>query len=82
MSRQSELSSYIARLQRRLQVAATLRGAAILAGTALVATLALVALLNRYAFPQHAVGLARGLRRSCTCMARVAVDPRARCAAG
>ncbi|HEY1963541.1 MAG TPA: hypothetical protein VGG59_01355, partial [Acidobacteriaceae bacterium] len=59
MSRQNELNSYIARLQRRLQLGAWLRGAAIFAGTALVVTVALVLLLNHYAFPTHGVVEAR-----------------------
>lgn len=59
MSRQAELSSYIARLQARLRVAATLRGAAILAGTAVAVTILLVVLLNRFAFPEQAVAQAR-----------------------
>jgi hypothetical protein len=59
MSRQNELNSYIARLQRRLQLGAWLRGAAIFAGTALVVTVALVLLLNHYAFPTHGVAGAR-----------------------
>lgn len=59
MSRQDELNSYIARLQRRLQVGAWLRGLAILFGTALLVTVALVLLLNHYAFPVAGVRGAR-----------------------
>ena len=59
MSRQGELNSYIARLQRRLQVRAFVRGAAILFGTALAVTVALVFLLNRLAFPASGVSSAR-----------------------
>ena len=59
MSRQNELNSYIARLQRRLQLGTWLRGAAIFTGTALIVTVALVLLLNHYAFPAHGVTGAR-----------------------
>ncbi|HEX4577316.1 MAG TPA: hypothetical protein VH117_08190 [Edaphobacter sp.] len=59
MSRQNELNSYIAGLQRRLRLGAWLRGAAIFIGTALVVTVALVLLLNHYAFPTHGVAGAR-----------------------
>ncbi len=59
MSKQNELNSYIARLQRRLRLGAWLRGAAIFTGTALVVTVALVLLLNHYAFPTHGVAGAR-----------------------
>jgi hypothetical protein len=59
MSRQHELNSYIARLQRRLQLGAWLRGAAIFTGTALIVTIALVLLLNHFAFPAHGVAGAR-----------------------
>jgi hypothetical protein len=59
MSYHSELSSYIAKLQKRLRLGAWLRGAAIFAGTALVVTVLLVLLLNRFAFPAHGVAAAR-----------------------
>src|ERR1700747_282252 len=59
MSYHSELSSYIAKLQKRVRLGAWLRGAAIFAGTALVVTVLLVLLLNRFAFPAHAVTAAR-----------------------
>ncbi len=59
MSKQNELNSYIARLQRRLRLGAWLRGAAIFTGTALIVTVALVLLLNHYAFPTHGVAGAR-----------------------
>src|SRR5580704_2436791 len=59
MSRQNELNSYIAQLQRRLRLGAWLHGAAIFIGTALIVTLALVLLLNHYAFPTHGVAGAR-----------------------
>jgi hypothetical protein len=59
MSYDSELSSYIATLQKRLRLGAWLRGAAIFAGTALMVTVLLVLLLNRFAFPAHAVTAAR-----------------------
>ena len=59
MSNHSELSSYIAKLQKRLRLGAWLRGAAIFAGTALVVTVLLVLLLNRFAFPAHGVTAAR-----------------------
>lgn len=55
MSRQQELNSYIARLQRRLRLGAWLRGAAIFTGTALIVTIALVMLLNHFAFPAHGI---------------------------
>jgi hypothetical protein len=59
MSYQSELSSYIAKLQKRMRLSAWLRGAALFAGTALIVTVLLVLLLNRFAFPAHAVTAAR-----------------------
>lgn len=59
MSRRDELNSYIARLQRRLQLGAWLSGAAIFIGTALVVTFGLVLLLNHYAFPANGVRGAR-----------------------
>jgi hypothetical protein len=59
MSYHNELSSYIAKLQKRLRLGAWLRGAAIFAGTALIVTVLLVLLLNRMAFPAHAVTAAR-----------------------
>jgi len=59
MSYHSELSSYIAKLQKRLRLGAWLRGAAIFAGAALIVTVLLVLLLNRFAFPAHAVTAAR-----------------------
>jgi hypothetical protein len=59
MSNHSELSSYIAKLQKRLRLGAWLRGAAIFAGTALIVTVLLVLLLNRFAFPAHGVTAAR-----------------------
>jgi len=59
MSSQGELNSYIARLQRRLRLQASLRGVAILFGTALAITIALVFVLNRYAFPARGVSGAR-----------------------
>jgi hypothetical protein len=59
MSNRSQLSSYIAQLQRRLRLEAWFRGAAIFTGTALIVTIALVLLLNRLAFPAHGVAGAR-----------------------
>ena len=59
MSNHSELSSYIAKLQKRLRLGAWLRGAAIFAGTALIVTVLLVLLLNRFAFPAHGVTAGR-----------------------
>jgi hypothetical protein len=59
MSKQSELNSYIVRVQERLRLGAWLRGAAIFAGTALVVTVGLVLLLNRFAFPEHGITGAR-----------------------
>src|SRR6185312_8892945 len=59
MSNSSELNSYIERVRQRFRLGTALRGAAIFAGTALVVTLALVWLLNRFAFPVHAVTGAR-----------------------
>jgi hypothetical protein len=59
MSRQNELNSYIAKLQRRLRLGTWLRGAAIFIGTALIVTIVLVLLLNHYAFPIHGVAGAR-----------------------
>ena len=65
MSHHSELHAYIAQLQRRLRVAATVRGSALLAVTALSGTLLLALLLNRYAFPSHAVTQARWVLMTC-----------------
>ncbi len=59
MSKQSELNSYIAAVQKRLRLGAWMRGAAIFTGTALVVTIALVLLLNRLAFPARGVTGAR-----------------------
>ena len=59
MSKSSELNSYIARLQHRLQLGAWLRGAAIFTVTALGVTLALVLILNHLAFPARGVTAAR-----------------------
>ena len=59
MSRQNELNSYIAKLQRRLRLGTWLRGAAIFVVTALLVTIVLVLLLNHYAFPMHGVAGAR-----------------------
>jgi hypothetical protein len=62
MSRQSELNSYIERIQQRLKLGAWMRGAAIFTGTALVVTVALVLLLNNLAFPaQGVIGARLGL---------------------
>jgi hypothetical protein len=55
MSKQSELNSYIARLQQRLRRGAWLRGAAVFTGTALGVTIALVLMLNHFAFPANGV---------------------------
>ena len=55
MSRQSELNSYIGRIQQRLKLGAWMRGTAIFTGTALVVTVVLVLLLNKLAFPAHGV---------------------------
>jgi hypothetical protein len=59
MSKQSELNSYVVRIQQRLRLGAWVRGAAIFTGTALVTTVALVLLLNRFAFPAPGVTGAR-----------------------
>jgi hypothetical protein len=59
MSKQSELNSYLSRLQQRLRLGVSLRGVAMFTGTALIATVALVLILNRYAFPAHGVTGAR-----------------------
>jgi len=59
MSRRDELNSYIAKLQRRLQLGIGLRGAAIFVGTALLVTITLVLFLNHYAFPSNGVRGAR-----------------------
>jgi hypothetical protein len=59
MSRQSELNSYIAGLQRRLRLGAWMRGAAIFTSTALAGTILLVLALNHFAFPAGAVVGAR-----------------------
>ncbi len=59
MSRQSELNSYIVRIQQRLKLGAWMRGVAIFTGTALAVTIALVLLLNKLAFPSDGVTGAR-----------------------
>ncbi len=59
MSRQSELNSYIERIQQRLKLGAWMRGTAIFTGTALVVTVVLVLLLNKLAFPANGVTGAR-----------------------
>ena len=59
MSHSSELNSYITQVQQRLRIGAWLRGTAVFTGTALLATFALVLLLNRLAFPAHAVTFGR-----------------------
>lgn len=59
MSYSNELNSYIANLRQRLRLGAWIRGAAIFTGTALAVTLALVLVLNRFAFPEHGVTVAR-----------------------
>ena len=59
MSNSSELNSYIAKLRQRLRLGAWMRGAAIFTGTALIVTLALVLVLNRLAFPEQSVTVAR-----------------------
>ena len=59
MSRQSELNSYIERIQQRLKLGAWMRGTAIFTGTALVVTVVLVLLLNKLAFPTNGVTGAR-----------------------
>jgi hypothetical protein len=59
MSNQIELNSYIAQLRRRLRLDAWLRGAAIFTGTALVVTVVLVVVLNRLAFPDRGLLVAR-----------------------
>ena len=59
MNNRSELTLYIAQLQRRLRLGVWLRGAAIFTATALTVTVALVLLLNRFAFPAHGVTAAR-----------------------
>jgi hypothetical protein len=59
MSRRTQLDLYIGRIQRRLRLAAGVRGAAIVAGAALGTTVGLVLILNRYAFPERGVGPAR-----------------------
>jgi hypothetical protein len=59
MSRRDELNEYIARVQSRLRLDATVRGAAIVAAVALVATLALTLILNKYAFAEGGVAPAR-----------------------
>jgi hypothetical protein len=60
MTNSSQLSSYIVRLQQRLRLGTWLRGAAIFLGSALAVTVVLVLVLNRFAFPEHGVSLARG----------------------
>ena len=59
MSKQSELNSYIARVQQRLRLGVWLRGAAIFTGTALLVTLVLVFTLNHFAFPLCGLAPAR-----------------------
>jgi hypothetical protein len=59
MSARNELSSYVNRVERRLRLAAILRGAAILASAALITTLVLVLITNALAFSRWSVGTAR-----------------------
>jgi hypothetical protein len=59
MSKQSELNSYITRLQSRLRLRAWVFGSSILVATALVTTITLVLILNHYAFPANGVRGAR-----------------------
>jgi len=59
MNNRSELNLYISRLQQRLRLGVWVRGAVIFTATALTVTVALVLLLNRFAFPTHAVTAAR-----------------------
>jgi hypothetical protein len=59
MSKRNELNSYIARLQQRLRLGASLRGAAVFTGAALSVTIALVLVLNHFAFPANGVTGAR-----------------------
>ena len=59
MSRRDELNDYIARVQSRLRLNATVRGAAIVAAVALLSTVALTLILNRYAFAEGGIAPAR-----------------------
>ncbi|SFS07012.1 hypothetical protein SAMN05421771_1280 [Granulicella pectinivorans] len=59
MSRRIQLNLYIEAIQKRLRLAAGLRGAAIVTGTALLATIVFALLLNHYAFPATALTPAR-----------------------
>ncbi len=61
MRASEELRSYVERLQRRLRLAATLRGAAVLTASALIATLLLTVILNRLAFSPASLWSARGI---------------------
>jgi hypothetical protein len=59
MSAQGELNSYVSRLEKRLRLAAALRGGAILTSAALLTTLILVLIANSFAFSSWSVGTAR-----------------------
>ncbi|WP_263418335.1 DUF4175 family protein [Terriglobus albidus] len=59
MSRQQQLNAYIDSVERRLRLAATLRGSAVIAATALIVTVVAVLILNAYAFPLRSLTLAR-----------------------
>ena len=59
MSKQSELNSYIERIQQRLRLGTWMRGAAIFTGSALMVTIALVLILNQLAFSARGVTGAR-----------------------
>ncbi len=61
MSASEQLRSYVERVQRRLRLAAVLRGAAVLAASALVATLVLTAIVNQLAFTPASLWSARGI---------------------
>jgi hypothetical protein len=59
MTARQQLDAYLAQLQRRLRIRATLRGAAILASSALVTTVVLVLVANALAFSGASMGGAR-----------------------
>ncbi|WP_263409410.1 DUF4175 family protein [Terriglobus tenax] len=59
MSRHQQLNAYIDSMERRLRVAATVRGAAVVAATALIVTVVAILILNAYAFPLSRLTTAR-----------------------
>ena len=59
MNKREELNLYIARVQTRLRLDASVRGVAVVACVALVATVLLALILNAFAFPERGLTPAR-----------------------